>query len=294
MSWANDSSPKGFILLGFSDKPWLQMPLLVVLLISYTFTIFGNVSIMVVCILDPKLHTPMYFFLTNLSILDLCYTTSTVPHMLANICRNKKTISYGGCVAQLIIFLALGATECLLLAVMSFDRFVAICRPLHYVIIMNRWFCLRMAAFSWLTGFNNFLCEVLVMIKMSCADTTFNIAMLSIVGTFYSLVPLSLILISFGFIVATVLRIRSSEGNKKAFNTCGSHVIVVSLFYGPVIIMYVQPSVANSQDKNQLMSLFYSLVIPMLNSFIYTMRNKDMKGAMRRLLGSCHQRTEQT
>ena len=153
MNWANESSLKEFVLLGFSDKPWLQKPLFVLLLISYTTTIFGNVSIMMVCILDPKLHTPMYFFLTNLSILDLCYTTSTVPHMLTNISHNKKTISYAGCVAQLIIFLALGATECLLLAVMSFDRYVAICRPLHYVVIMNPWFWLRMIAFSWFTGF---------------------------------------------------------------------------------------------------------------------------------------------
>ncbi|XP_046315832.1 putative olfactory receptor 2B3 [Marmota monax] len=237
MNWANDSSSKGFILLGFSDSPWLQMPLFVVLLISYTFTIFGNVSIMVVSILDPKLHTPMYFFLANLSILDLCYTTSIVPHMLANICCNKNTISYSDCVAQLIIFLALGATECLLLAVMSFVRFVAICRPLHYVIIMNRWFCLRMAAFSWLTGFSlsvlqscltlnmprcghrevdHFFCEVPALLKLSCADIKPIEAELFFCSVLILLIPVTLILISYGFIAQAVLKIRSSEGRWKA------------------------------------------------------------------------------
>uniref|UniRef100_A0A8W4FA91 Olfactory receptor n=2 Tax=Sus scrofa TaxID=9823 RepID=A0A8W4FA91_PIG len=205
-----------------------------------------------------------------------------------------------------------GATECILLAVMSLDRYMAICKPLRYPVIMHQQLCIFLVVMAWLSGLVNsllqssltiqlplcgnnkvddFLCEVPVMIKMSCTDTTFNVAMLSIVGTFYSLVPLSLILVSYGFIVATVLRIQSSEGKKKAFNTCSSHIIAVSLFYGPVISMYVQPSAANSQDRNKLMSLFYSLVTPMLDPFIYTLRNKDMKGAMMRLLVSLyHQR----
>jgi olfactory receptor len=174
---------------------------------------------------------------------------------------------------------------------------------------MHQRLCILLVAKAWMSGLansllqssltvqlplrgnnkvDNFLREVPVMIKMSCADTTFNVAMLSVVGTFYSLVPLSLVLVSYEFIVATVLKIRSSEGKKKAFHTCGSHVIVVSLFYRPVIVMYVQPSATNSQDKNQLMSLFYSLVTPMLNPFVYTLRNKDMKGAMRRFLISLY------
>ena len=305
MNWANESSPKEFVLLGFSDKPWLQKPLFMLLLISYTTTVFGNVSIMMVCILDPKLHTPMYFFLTNLSILDLCYTTSTVPHMLTNISHNKKTISYAGCVAQLIIFLALGATECLLLAVMSFDRYVAICRPLHYVVIMNPWFCLRMIGFSWFTGFSNsvlqssltlnmprcgrqevdhFFCEVPALLKLSCADTKPIVAELFFFSVLILLIPVTLILISYGFIAQAVLRIKSAEGRRKAFGTCGSHMVVVSLFFGTSIYMYLQPPSSTSKDWGKIISLFYGIFTPMLNPLIYSLRNKDMKEAFKRLM----------
>ncbi|XP_008583120.1 PREDICTED: olfactory receptor 2B11-like [Galeopterus variegatus] len=214
------------------------------------------------------------------------------------------------------MFQFLGATECILLAVMSLDRYIAICKPLRYAAIMHQRHCILLVSMAWLSGLSNslllssltiqlplcgnnqvddFLCEVPVMIKMSCVDTTFNVAMLSIVASFYVLVLLSFILVSYGFIVATVLGIQSSDGKKKAFNTCSSHVIVVSLFYGPVISMYVQPSATSTQEKNKLMSLFYSLVTPMLNPFIYTLRNKDMKGAIRRLLVSLyHWGREQT
>ncbi|XP_006192105.2 olfactory receptor 2B11 [Camelus ferus] len=314
MNSGNASTPEVFILLGFSDHPWLEMPLFVIVLAAYIFTLVGNISIIVVSRVDPHLDSPMYFFLSNLSFLDLCFTTTTIPQLLLNLWGPDKSISYGGCVTQFCMFHFLGATECILLAVMSLDHFMAICKPLRYPVIMHQRVCIFLVLMAWLSGLANsllqssltiqlplcgnnkvddFLCEVPVMIKMSCADTTFNVAMLSIVGTFYSLLPLSLILVSYGFIVATVLRIRSSEGKKKAFNTCSSHIIVVSLFYGPVISMYVQPSATISQDKNKLMSLFYSLVTPMLNPFIYTLRNKDMKGAMMTLIVSLyHQRRE--
>ncbi|KAM4834932.1 olfactory receptor 2B11-like [Thomomys bottae] len=303
----NSSAPDFFILLGFSNHPWLETPLFTVVLLAYVFTLVGNISIIVISRVDPRLDSPMYFFLSNLSFLDLCFTTTTIPQLLLNLWGPDKSISYEGCVTQFYMFHFLGATECILLAVMSLDRYIAICKPLRYSAMMHQRLCILLVSVAWISGLansllqssltvqlplcgnnkvDNFLCEVPVMIKMSCADTTFNVAILSIVGTFYSLVPLSLILVSYGFIGATVLRIRSSEGKKKAFNTCGSHVIVVTLFYGPVIIMYVQPSATNYQDKNKLLSLFYSLVTPMLNPFIYTLRNKDMKGAMKRLLVS--------
>ncbi|KAF0873499.1 OR2B2 protein, partial [Crocuta crocuta] len=305
MNGLNTSTSEEFILLGFSDRPWLELPLFVVFLVSYILTIFGNLAIILVSHLDPKLHTPMYFFLTNLSLLDLCYTTSTVPQMLVNIRSARKVISYGGCVAQLFIFLALGSTECLLLAVMSFDRFVAICRPLHYSVIMHQRLCLQLAAASWISGFGNsvlqstwtlqlplcghkevdhFFCEVPALLKLSCVDTTANEAELFFISVLFLLLPLMLILISYAFIVQAVLRIQSAEGRRKAFGTCGSHLIVVSLFYGTAIYMYLQPPSPASKDRGKMVSLFYGIITPMLNPLIYTLRNKDVKGAFKRLI----------
>ncbi|KAM5167816.1 olfactory receptor 2B2 [Callospermophilus lateralis] len=305
MSRANESAPQEFILLGFSDRPWLELPLFVVFLVSYVLTILGNMTIILVSHLDPKLHTPMYFFLTNLSLLDLCYTTSTVPQMLVNIRSTRKVISYGGCVAQLFIFLALGSTECLLLAVMSFDRFVAICRPLRYSVIMHHGLCLQLATASWVSGFSNsvlqstwtlhmplcghrevdhFFCEVPALLKLSCADTTANEAELFFISVLFLLIPVTLILISYTFIVQAVLRIQSAEGRRKAFGTCGSHLIVVTLFYGTAIYMYLQPPSPSSKDRGKMVSLFYGIITPMLNPIIYTLRNKEVKGAFKRLI----------
>uniref|UniRef100_A0A452UZA2 Olfactory receptor n=1 Tax=Ursus maritimus TaxID=29073 RepID=A0A452UZA2_URSMA len=307
MNLNNASTPKVFILLGFSDHPWLEMPLFIMVFVAYICTLVGNILIIVVSRVDRHLENPMYFFLSNLSFLDLylCYTTSTVPHMLVNICRNKKTISYGGCVAQLIIFLALGATECLLLAVMSFDRYVAVCRPLHYIVVMNRWLCLRVVAFSWLTGFSNsvlqssltlnmprcghqevdhFFCEVPALLKLSCADTKPIEAELFFFSVLILLIPVTLIFISYGFIAHAVLRIRSAEGRRKAFGTCGSHMVVVSLFFGTGIYMYLQPPSSTSKDWGKMVSLFYGIVTPMLNPLIYSLRNKDMKEAFKRVM----------
>ena len=305
MNRINESVPQEFILLGFSDRPWLELPLFVVFLISYILTIVGNLAIIIVSRLDSKLHTPMYFFLTNLSFLDLCYTTSIVPQMLVNICSLRKVISYGGCVAQLFISLALGSTECLLLAVMSFDRFAAICRPLHYSIIMHQRLCLQLAAASWVSGFSNsvlqstltlqmplcghkevdhFFCEVPALLRLSCVDTTANEAELFFISVLFLLIPVTLILTSYAFIVQAVLRIQSVEGRRKAFGTCGSHLIVVSLFYGTAIYMYLQPPSPASKDRGKMVSLFYGIITPMLNPLIYTLRNKDVKGAFKRLI----------
>nr|XP_003421186.3 olfactory receptor 2B6 [Loxodonta africana] len=305
MDWVNVSIPQEFILLGFSDRPWLEFPLFVVFLISYIVTIFGNLTVILVSRLDSKLHTPMYFFLTNLSVLDLCYTTSTVPQMLVNLHSTRKVISYGGCVVQLFMFLSLGATECVLLAVMSFDRFAAICRPLHYPVIMHQRLCLQLAAASWVTGFvisvwmstltlqlplcgpyviDHFLCEVPALLKLSCVDTTANEAELFFGSVLFHLTPLILILISYAFIAQAVLRIQSAVGRQKAFGICGSHLIVVSLFYGTAISMYLQPPSANSKDRGKMVSLFYGIIAPMMNPLIYTLRNKEVKEAFKRLV----------
>ncbi|XP_007957027.1 olfactory receptor 2B11-like [Orycteropus afer afer] len=299
------NSPKNFILLGVSDRPWLERPLFVILLVSYILAMLGNIAIILVSRLDAQLHRPMYIFLSHLSFLDLCYTTTTVPQMLFNMGSSRKTISYGGCTVQYAVFHWLGGTECIILASMALDRYVAICKPLRYAVIMHHSLCQMLVAVAWVSGFgnslvqvtltvqlpfcgrevlNNFFCEVPAMIKLSCADTAVNDATLAVVVAFFVLVPLGLILLSYGFIARAVLRIQSSKGRHKAFGTCTSHLLVVSLFYIPAICMYLQPPSSYSQEQGKFISLFYSIITPTLNPFIYTLRNKDVKGALRRLL----------
>ncbi|XP_032741134.1 olfactory receptor 11 [Rattus rattus] len=305
MSWANKSIIEEFVLLGFSDQPWLKFPLFLVFLTSYIVTIFGNLSIILVSRLDPKLCTPMYFFLTNLSVIDLCYIICAVPQMLINLCSVRKVISFGGCVVQLFMFLTLGATKCVLLPVMSFDRFVAICRPLHYSIIIHQRLCLQLAAVSWIIDFGNsawlyiltlqlpccghyvidhFLCEVPALLKLSCADITANEAELFFGSVVFHLTPLTLIFISYAFIARAILKIQSAEGRQKAFGTCGSHLIVVTLFYGTAVSMYLLPPSPHSKNKRKMVSLFYGIIAPMLNPLIYTLRNKEVKEALKRLI----------
>ncbi|XP_008710268.1 olfactory receptor 2B11-like [Ursus maritimus] len=297
--------PKDFILLGVSDRPWLELPLFVVLLVSYILAMLGNITIILVSQLDPQLHSPMYIFLGHLSFLDLCYTTTTVPQMLVNMGSSRKTISYGGCTVQYAIFHWLGCTECIVLAAMALDRYVAICKPLRYGIIMHHPLCQQLVAVAWLSGFgnslvqvvltvqlpfcgrqvlNNFFCEVPAMIQLSCADTTMNDATLAVLVALFALVPLALILLSYGFITHAVLRIQSSRGRRKALGTCSSHLLVVSLFYLPAIYMYLQPPSSYSQEQGKFISLFYSIITPTLNPFIYTLRNKDVKRVLRKLL----------
>ncbi|XP_014918326.2 olfactory receptor 2B11 [Acinonyx jubatus] len=297
--------PRDFILLGVSDRPWLELPLFAVLLVSYILAMLGNIAIILVSRLDSQLHSPMYIFLRHLSFLDLCYTTTTVPQMLVNMGSSSKTISYVGCTMQYAIFHWLGCTECIVLAAMALDRYVAICEPLRYAVIMHHPLCQQLVAVAWLSGFgnslvqvvltvqlpfcgrqvlNNFFCEVPAMIKLSCADTAMNDTTLAVLVAFFVLVPLALILFSYGFIARAVLRIQSSRGRHKAFGTCSSHLVVVSLFYLPAIYMYLQPSSSYSQEQGKFISLFYSIITPTLNPFIYTLRNKDVKGALRRLL----------
>ena len=301
MEQKNESSFAGFILLGFSDRLQLEPVLFVVLLIFYIFTLLGNTTIIALSYLDPRLHTPMYFFLSNLSFLDMCYTTSIVPQFLFNLSGADKSISFGGCVVQMYISLALGGTECILLGVMAFDRYAAVCRPLHYTVIMHPRLCALMASASWVTGFANsflqtvlvfllprcgrnklahFFCEIPPFLKLACVDTTMNVY----VTFFGSVIILALFMFSYGQIVRAVLRIKSTGGQRKAFGTCGSHLTVVSLFFGTAIYVYTQPSSSDSQDQDKFMSLFYTVIIPMTNPLIYTLRNRDVKGAMKKLL----------
>ncbi|XP_062043329.1 olfactory receptor 2B11-like [Lepus europaeus] len=305
MALINASHPEEFILLGFADRPWLELPLFIVLLITYPMALLGNIVIILVSKLDPRLHSPMYFFLTNLSFLDMCYTTSIVPQMLFNLGSSKKTISYMGCAIQLYIFHTMGGTECLLLALMSFDRYVAICRPLHYPLIMNQHICILLVSVVWLSGItyavseatitlqlplcgvntlDHLLCEIPVLIKTACGEKGDNELTLSVVCIFLLVIPLCLILASYASIGNAVVKMKSSEGRKKAFGTCSSHLIVVFLFYGPGISMYLQPPSTISRDQPKFMAVFYGVVTPTLNPFIYALRSKDIKGALGNLV----------
>ncbi|XP_003829747.2 putative olfactory receptor 2W6 [Pan paniscus] len=295
-----------FILVGFSDRPHLELIIFVVVLIFYLLTLLGNMTIVLLSALDSRLHTPMYFFLANLSFLDMCFTTGSIPQMLYNLWGPDKTISYVGYAIQLYFVLALGGVECVLLAVMAYDRYAAVCKPLHYTIIMHPRLCGQLASVAWLSGFGNslimapqtlmlpccghrrvdhFLCEMPALIGMACVDTMILEALAFALAIFIILAPLILILISYGYIGGTVLRIKSAAGRKKAFNTCSSHLIVVSLFYGTIIYMYLQPANTYSQDQGKFLTLFYTIVTPSVNPLIYTLRNKDVKEAMKKVLG---------
>ncbi|XP_074928170.1 olfactory receptor 2B8-like [Chelonoidis abingdonii] len=269
-------------------------------------TLFGNTTIIMISWLDPHLHAPMYFFLSNLSFLDLCYTTSIGPQMLLNFRSTHKSISWAGCVAQLYISPSLGCTECLLLAIMAYDRYAAICQPLCYTAIMSLRLCLQLAATAWLCSFgnsvlqtirtmrlprcgrnqiDNLFCEVPAPLKLACINTSANEAEVLASSVIFLLVPLGFILMSYGYIGATVLKIRSAKGRLKAFNTCASHLVVVLLFYGTGISMYLQPPSSYSQHRGKIVSLFYTMVTPMLNPLIYTLRNKEVHRTLQKVLG---------
>nr|XP_027777596.2 putative olfactory receptor 2W6 [Marmota flaviventris] len=305
METSNGSFRTDFILLGFSDQPQLESIISVVVFIFYIVTLVGNTTIILVSYLDTQLHTPMYFFLSNLSFLDLCYTTSIIPQMLANLWGPKKSITYGGCVLQFFFALDLGATECLLLAVMAYDRYAAVCQPLHYTVIMHPELCQKLVLTSWFGGLgsalilcsltmklprcghrevDNFFCEMPALIKMACVYSKVIEIVVFTLGVIFLLVPLSLILISYGVIIRAVMTIKLAAGWKKILNTCGSHLTVVTLFYGTLIYMYMKPQNSTSREQGKFFTLFYTVITPSLNPLIYTLRNKDVKSAVKRIL----------
>ncbi|XP_015363074.1 olfactory receptor 2W1-like [Marmota marmota marmota] len=305
METSNGSFRTDFILLGFSDQPQLESIISVVVFIFYIVTLVGNTTIILVSYLDTQLHTPMYFFLSNLSFLDLCYTTSIIPQMLANLWGPKKSITYGGCVLQFFFALDLGATECLLLAVMAYDRYAAVCQPLHYTVIMHPELCQKLVLTSWFGGLgsalilcsltmklprcghrevDNFFCEMPALIKMACVYSKVIEIVVFTLGVIFLLVPLSLILISYGVIIRAVMTIKLAARWKKILNTCGSHLTVVTLFYGTLIYMYMKPQNSASREQGKFFTLFYTVITPSLNPLIYTLRNKDVKNAVKRIL----------
>jgi olfactory receptor len=300
----NDSTFSGFNLLGFSNRPQLETALFGVILVIYFLSILGNGTIIFLLIVDPHLHTQMYFFLSNLSFMDLYVTTCTVPQTLVNFKGKDKTITYGGCVTQLLIALGLGGMECVLLTMMAYDRYATVCCPLHYMVIMHPQLCLQLVITAWITGFGNsvvhtaltmtlpfcgrnqldhFFCEVPAIMKLACTDISINKAEVFAVSVFFLVVPLSLILVSYGHITLAILKIKSVQGRQKAFGICGSHLLVVIIFFSALISMYLQSPSSYSQDMNKSISFFYTLVTPLLNPLIYTLRNKEVKDALRRI-----------
>ncbi|XP_077608547.1 olfactory receptor 2W1-like [Crocuta crocuta] len=305
MDTNNGSSMTDFILLGFSHWPQLEHIISGIVFVFYIVTLVGNTTIILVSNLDSQLHTPMYFFLSNLSFLDLCYTTSIVPQMLVNLWGPTKSITYAGCVLQFFFALDLGATECLLLAVMAYDRYAAVCQPLHYTVIMHPQLCQKMVLTAWLGGLgsafilcsltlrlprcghrevDNFFCEMPAFLKMACVYSKVMEVTVYALGVILLLVPLSLILISYTVITQAVVRIKSTARWRKVLNTCGSHLTVVTLFYGTIIYMYMKPQNSTSQDEGKFFTFFYTIVTPTLNPLIYTLRNKDVKSAVKRIL----------
>ncbi|XP_059586785.1 olfactory receptor 2A1/2A42-like, partial [Alligator mississippiensis] len=294
-----------FILAGLSSNPKMQSFFLGLFSIIYIITLLGNLIIFSPICLDPHLHTPMYFFLSNLSLLDICYSSSTIFHLLSNFLFQRRTISLVGCAAQMHLFLALATTECILLAVMAYDRYTAICLPLNYRVVMSQRTCITLAVASWGCGLilpiphtiltwrlpfcgpnviNHFFCEMPAVLRLACSDTQL-IELVTQVGCLFTLLaPITFIFVSYVHILAAVLKINSSMGRQKAFSTCFSHLLVVALFYGTAFFRYMQPSSFCSLELNKVLSLFYTVITPMLNPIIYSLRNKDVKMALIKLL----------
>ncbi|EDL13457.1 olfactory receptor family 2 subfamily A member 54 [Mus musculus] len=292
-------------LLGFQADLAVECFLFGLFSLFYSFTLLGNGIILVVICLDNRLHTPMYFFLSHLAIVDMSYASNNVPKMLANLVTQRRTISFIPCIMQTFLYLAFASIECLILVVMSYDRFVAICHPLHYTVIMSWRVCTIMAAVSWIVGFllalvhlililrlpfcgphkvNHFFCEILSVLKLACADTTLNQVVIFAACVFILVGPLCMVLVSYTRILVAILRIQSGEGRRKAFSTCSSHLCVVGLFFGSAIVMYMAPKSQHPEMQQKILSLFYSLFNPMLNPLIYCLRNAEVKGALRRSL----------
>ncbi|XP_051846769.1 olfactory receptor 13D1-like [Antechinus flavipes] len=304
MNKGNYTAVTEFFMVWLSHSPSLLLPLYVLCLMMYLVILLGNSMLIIISILDPRLHTPMYFFLGNLSFLDICYTSSFIPQMLIIVMSERKSISFLGCALQMVISLGLGCTECILLAVMAYDKYVAICYPLRYTIIMNKGLCAQMAAWTWIAGFmislvqtvlalinpfcgniiEHFVCEILAILKLTCGDISLNVFVMTVASIVFLITPLLFIFFSYIFIISTILKINSSEGRKKAFSTCSAHLTVVILFYGSALFMYMKPKSKDTKTSDQLIGMSYGVITPMLNPIIYSLRNKEVKSAVQKFL----------
>ncbi|NXO49564.1 O1020 protein, partial [Aramus guarauna] len=306
MAWENWATVTEFVFKGFTDRLDLQVKLFVVFLLIYAITVVGNLGIIAVVWLDSQLQNPMYFFLSNLSFLDLCYSSVVTPKMLLNLSSERKTISFAGCFVQLYFYTAFVIVECYLLAVMAYDRYVAICNPLHYPVVMSQKLCVSLLAGSYAIGFFNsvvltgfalrvsfcgpnvidhFFCDGPPLSKLACSDTRLNEVLLLALGGFDMVATISVILISYSCILFTILGIDSVLGKRKAFGTCASHLVVVTIFYGTLLFMYLRPISSYSLGRDKIISVFYAVVTPMLNPFIYSLRNQEVKTTLKRAVG---------
>ncbi|XP_067406789.1 olfactory receptor 5T17-like [Emydura macquarii macquarii] len=306
MATANHSTVTKFILLGLTDHLELQVPLFVVFLVIYIITLVGNLGMIVLIKIDHQLHTPMYFFLSHLSFLDACCSSAVAPKMLAICLSESRTISFAGCAAQLGFVVSFGSIECFLLAVMAYDRYVAICNPLLYTTVMSPRMCAGLVTASYIGGIlhslvhtiftfaspfcgtneiNHYFCDIPPILSLSCSDTHLNEMLLFILVSTIEVITILAILVSYSYILSTILGINSARGRRKTFSTCASHLTGVTIYHGTILFMYLRPSSSYSLDRDKLASVFYTLVVPMLNPLIYSLRNKEVKDALRRLIG---------
>ncbi|XP_004688867.1 PREDICTED: olfactory receptor 8D4-like [Condylura cristata] len=307
MGMRNKSTVTEFLLSGLSDQPELQLPLFFLFLGIYIATIVGNLGMISIIGLSPQLHIPMYYFLSSLSFIDFCYSTIIIPKMLVGILSKDKTISYFGCNIQFFLFCVCAISECYMLAVMAYDRYVAICSPLLYNVIMSRRVCSLLVAAVFSVGFTlamvfegcllsldfcglnvikikHYYCDIVPLMKLSCSSTYIDELLIFVFGGFNMVTTSVTIIISYIFILSSILRIQSKEGRSKAFSTCGSHLTAVLIFYGSLMSIYLKPASSSSAIQEKVTSVFYTIVIPMLNPLIYSLRNKEVQNAVIKLL----------
>ncbi|XP_053415806.1 olfactory receptor 5D13-like [Nycticebus coucang] len=301
----NQSSGATFTLLGFSEYADLQLPLFLVFLTVYMVTVLGNLGMIVIIRINPKLHTPMYYFLSHLSFIDLCYSTTVTPKLLENLIVEDRTISFTGCIMQFFLACVLAVAETFMLSVMAYDRFVAVCNPLLYTVVMSPKLCASLVAgpYTWgivcsltLTYFlltlsfcgsniiNNFLCEHSVIVSVSCSDPSISQVLCFVIAMFDEVSSLGIILSTYILIFVTILRMPSAGGRQKAFSTCASHLTAITIFHGTVLFLYCVPNSKKSWLIVKVGSVFYTVIIPMLNPLIYSLRNKDVKESVRKLM----------
>ncbi|EGW11469.1 olfactory receptor 146 [Cricetulus griseus] len=305
MEKGNHSTVTKFFLAGLTDQPELQLPLFLIFLGIYLLTVLGNLGMIILILLSSHLHTPMYFFLSSLSFIDLCQSTVIIPRMLVNFVMEKNAISYPECMIQLYFFLLFAISECYMLAAMAYDRYVAICSPLLYSIIMSQQACLSLVSGVYVIGvvcasahigcmfrihfcrydsINHYFCDLISLLKLSCSSVYVNELMILIFSGINIIAPTLTILSSYAFIIISILHIKSTEGRAKAFSTCSSHISAVALFFGSAAFMYLNPSSSSSMDEGKVSSVFYTIIVPMLNPLIYSLRNKDVNIALKKMI----------